>query len=185
MTDTKNNQEEDEIQQSRVWMSRAMNGKWDGTGRWNEDKTWSGHGTWQGGLLSGTWNVQGKWEPAGNATGNLKGHGDLISNMSFRKHTTLMFVMNALVAVATIGLVIAVATGLISSWLVIGGGIVAMLLLFLVNIVIGGIETAKGKMWFEGTWKDVGDFRILDFSGKWKLGYHTGVLSGKMKDPKP
>jgi hypothetical protein len=46
-------------------------------------------------------------------------------------------------------------------------------------------QRGKGKLWLQGTWQDVGDFRILDLSGNWKLAYFSGTLEGKLKDPKP
>jgi hypothetical protein len=185
MTNIIKNQEKDEIQQGRVWQSLTIIGEWEGTGRWNEDKQWKGLGTWQGGLLSGTWDGKGKWEPIGDGKGTWKGNGDLISNMSFRKYAKLIFVMKGLVAFATIGLVSVVAGGFISNWSVIGGGAVSISLLFLVSIIMGRRETAKGGWWGDGTWEDVGDFRILDISGTCRLGYHTGIIRGKMKDLKP
>ena len=178
-------QEMDEMQQGRVWQSLAMIGEWDGTGRWNEDIQWKGLGTWRGGLLSGKWDGKGKWEPIGDGKGIWKGNGDLISNMSFRKYAASIFIMKGLVAVATIGLVSVVAGRLISNWSVIGGGAVAISLLFLVSIIMGRWETAKGEWWAEGTWEDVGESRILDINGTCRLGYHTGIIRGKMKDPKP
>jgi hypothetical protein len=180
-----NNQEENGIWQARVWQSIAMIGEWDGTGRWIEDKKWKGLGTWNGGLLSGRWNGNGNWESTADGKGKWNGNGDLISNMSFRKYGKLIFILKGLVAIAAAGLVSVVAVGLISNWSVIGEGAVAISLLFLVSIMMGRRETAKGDWWAEGTWEDVGEFRVLDIHGTCRLGYHTAIISGKMKDPIP
>ncbi len=189
MTNTEINIDDDDaIRQSRVWSGKAMKGTWEGEGRWHlGDKTWKGLGTWQGGLLSGTWSGKGNCE--GDGKGNWKGSGDLICSMTFKKYGALTLAMKGLVAVAVIGLVLVAAIGLISNRVivdhfVIGGWFVVILLLILASIIIGRQETANGKWWGEGTWEDVGEFRILDMISKWKLGDHEGTLRGKMKDRK-
>ncbi|GEM_PF-1433512 len=190
MTKTENmEQDEHEILQERVWQGSSMIGNWTGTGWWNEGKYWRGLGTWQGGLLAGTWDGMGEWETIGDEKGKWKGNGDLISSMAFQKYAAFLFLMKGLAPViigaAIIGLAAIIARGLISSWIGVVIGFAAILVLFLVSIVIGKLETTKGEWWGEGTWEDDGEFRILEMNAKWKLGYHEGIFRGKMKDPKP
>lgn len=176
------NQKNDEMRHVRVWQSRTMIGTWDGIGRWNDGNQWNGLGTWQGGLISGTWNGKGKWEPLDNGKGNWNGNGDLISNMSFRKYSTPIYVMKGFAAVAAIGLVFSVTSKLVSNWLFIGEWIAFIFLICTTCYIIGRRETAKGKWWGEGTWEDDGEFRILNITGTGRLGYHKGTIKGKMKD---
>jgi hypothetical protein len=183
MTNKENNLEEDAIRQSRVWSGEMMKGTWDGTGRWHlEDKTWTGNGPWKGGLLLGAWNIKGKWDSEGEGIGNWKGDGELNCNMEFMNHLGNYVII-----------VIFILTVLISALIYFIGkvGDIATIVIFLLMVVLTILavwytrQTGKGKLWLQGTWQDVGDFRILDLSGTWRLGYHTGTLSGKLKDPKP
>jgi hypothetical protein len=183
MTNAINNQEEEEIRLSRVWKGKAMNGPWDGEGRWRlEDKTWTGSGPWNGGLIFGTWNVKGKWESTSDGIGDWKGDGELNCNVEFMKHIEHFVII--------MGIILSILTSALSYLLSNHGlnvAIVTALLMMGLTVVAVWItrSTTKGRLWLSGTWKDVGDFRILDISGTWRLGYHTGIIEGKMKDPKP
>jgi hypothetical protein len=74
--------QDDEINKSKVWLGKAMAGKWDGTARWNlTDKTWKGLGIWKGGVIAGTWTAKGRWEQKGSNYGDFKGAGELVSNI--------------------------------------------------------------------------------------------------------
>ncbi len=184
MTNEKNNQEEDKkIQQSRVWEGRAMNGTWDGNGMWHKDNhQWTGNGTWRGGLISGTWNVKGDWEPIDDGIGEWKGYGRMESNTTFAKFTERLIAVIGFVAVAVIGFI---SNGLVAGlfgWITI---IIVIIGVLSIVIILRAQSTNKGKLWLKGTWKDDGEFRILDMHGKWKLGIHEGIIRGKMKDPKP
>jgi hypothetical protein len=178
-----NDREKDEIRRSRVWQGRAMTGEWDGEGRWNhEDKTWVGNGLWSGGMLYGTWNVKGKWESTSDGIGEWNGEGELNCNIEFMKH------IQNYVTITIVILCILIFT--LSYFLRDHGlnvAIVAALLIAgLITLAIWITQsTSKGKLQLSGTWKDVGEFRILNINGTWRLGYHTGTLSGKIKDPKP
>jgi hypothetical protein len=187
MSDTKNptesNQEEDEIQQSRRWNGKAMNGTWDGTGTWHlADKTWSGHGKWQGGLISGTWNAKGKWKPSGNDAGDWNCEGELHCTMDFLKYMEHYIIIVGSILTLVISTLLHFVGNIANSTTILIAALVVALTVLGVWIKR---STTNGKVSLGGTWKDVGEFRILDLDGKWRLGYHTGVLSGKMKDPKP
>lgn len=177
-----------------------MEGEWYGNGIWNEDKKWEGNGSWNGGYLHGNWDGIGEWVPMDNGKGKWRGNGVLKSSMWLKKYSELkLFIIKRLIAVIAIELIAVAAICFGSNLLVINKGsigiderliIIAVIfiiiaLLSLVLFVIGGIETDKGKWWAEGTWEDEGEFRILDLRGKWKLGYHTGTLRGRMRDLKP
>jgi hypothetical protein len=183
MTNIIDNQEKDEIRQSRVWQGRAMTGEWDGAGKWDlEDKTWTGSGPWNGGMLFGTWKVKGKWESTGEGIGDWKGDGELNCNMEFMKH-----IQNYVIITIFILCILIFAL----SYFLGNHGWIAVIVtaLLMVGLIVLAVwitrSTTKGKLWLSGTWKDVGDFRILNINGTWRLGYHTGTLSGKIKDPKP
>jgi hypothetical protein len=179
MTNTENNQEEDEIRQSRLWAGKAMNGTWDGDGTWYlADKKWSGSGTWKGGMLDGIWDAKGKWDDSGgwNCDGNLN------CNIEFLK-----YMENYIIIVGSI-LTLSIST-LLHFVSKVGDTTTILIALLIVALTILSVwikrTTTNGKVWLKGTWKDVGESRILDLRGTWRLGYHTGTLQGKMKDPKP
>ena len=177
------NQEMDEIRRSRVWQGRAMTGEWDGSGKWDlKDETWTGNGSWSGGMLFGAWNVKGKWESTGDGVGDWKGDGELNCNVEFLRHLQKYVIITIFILCT---LIFALSYFLGSyRWIT---AIVAAFLMVGLTILAVWItrSTSKGKLWLSGTWKDVGEFRILNINGTWRLGYHTGTLSGKMKDPKP
>ena len=182
MTNAENNLEEDAIRQSRVWSGEIMKGTWDGTGRWHlEDKTWTGNGPWEGGLLFGTWNIKGKWDSAGDGIGDWKGEGELNCNMKFMENMEqYVGLLGSFIALLISGL----------SYFIGKVGDIATIGIFLLFVILTILaiwytrQTGKGKLLVQGTWKDVGEFRILDLSGTWRLGYHTGTLRGKLKDSK-
>ncbi len=183
ITNIENNKEDDEIKQSRKWTGRAMYGTWDGTGIWHlEDKTWNGSGPWEGGKLGGTWNVDGKWTSEGNDYGGWEGKGEMISNIDFLNHMdNYVFIGGCIINVIVSGINYFIGKGGDTAT-----GIVFAVLLVLT--IIGTLitrSTTKGKLKLKGSWKDTGEFRILDINGEWRLGYHTGTLYGKMKDRKP
>lgn len=182
---TKSNQEEDEIQRGGVWGNEIMNGTWDGNGYWIKDGTWKGTGTWKGGSLFGTWNAKGDWKPVDINIGTWKGDGEIESNIKFAKNTEKsVAVIGLILNIAVIGLILNGSVvdqfGLITAFMI----IVITGLLSIVSISMVQ-KTRKGKLSLEGTWKDVGESRILDVSGKWKLGIYEGIIKGRMKDPKP
>ena len=183
MLNTEINLDDDAIRQSRVWSGKAMKGTWDGEGRWHlEDKTWTGSGPWEGGLLSGVWTIKGKWESEGEGKGDWKGDGELNCNMKFMKHLGNYVII-----------IIFILTVLISalSYFIGKVGDITTIVIFLLMLALAILavwytrQTGKGKLWLQGTWEDVGEFRILTLSGPWKLAYHTGTLKGKLKDRKP
>jgi hypothetical protein len=172
-----------EIQQSRVWTSKAIKGKWDGYGKWNlQDKTWNGIGSWQGGTLMGSWSVKGIWMPLGDDFGDWNGEGEFVCNIEFMN--------NAENYIIILGSFITLITSALNYYISkVGDAITIMIFLFMVALTIQAIRytrsTHGGKAWLEGTYRDVGEFRILDIAGKAKLGHHEGVISGKFKDPIP
>lgn len=180
-----NNSEDEEIRLTRIWTGKAMKGVWDGKGRWRlDDKTWNGSGPWAdvGGMLHGTWNVRGKWGSTGDGVGDWKGEGELNCNMEFMKCIEHYVII--------IGIILSITTSAISYFLSDHGWLAASIIAaFIATLTILAAwlarSTSRGKLWLSGTWEDVGEFRILDMDGEWKLGYHTGVIRGKMKDPKP
>lgn len=182
MKDIIDNQKDEEIRQSRVWAGKAMAGRWDGNGRWHlEDKTWNGNGTWEGGLLHGTWNIKGKWESISNDRGDWNGRGDLVCNMAFLRHIENYIIVLALILN---GLVFALGYFHIGNWL--NTAIISLIIMVLAILSIWITRsTNKGKLWLGGTWEDIGEYRILYIKGRWRLGYHEGTISGKLKDPKP
>ena len=183
MTNTENNLEEDAIRQSRVWSGKALNGTWDGKGRWHlEGKTWTGNGPWEGGMLKGVWNVKGKWDSAGDGIGDWNGEGELNCDTKFMENIEQKVVLVGIF----IGIVIAALSYFIGK---VGDnatiGIILLMVVLTILVVWKTQQLGKGKLRLQGTWEDVGEFRILDLSGNWKLAYHTGILKGKLKDPKP
>jgi hypothetical protein len=178
ITKEKNSIEDNKMQQSNEWATRVMSGLWKGTGRWEDDEQWKGHGTWNGGLLCGNWEGIGKYESKDNKIGHWTGKGDLICNMSFQNYTPIVLILIFLV-VATIDLIMVIFMMKFIKEI----GIITVL--FLTILLIALRETNKGKWAATGTWKDVGDFRILKLQGTWKLGFHKGNFFGEIKDRKP
>lgn len=177
MTEAKNNQDE-----SARWSGSIMSGEWKGTGSWEENGTWSGQGKWLGGaLLNGTWDGKGDWKSSDESGGNWNGSGKLKSNIPIGNLTILLAV------IGLIANIVAAALGLIVSaggWITTIISIMAIsALLYMSGSVLG--KTTKGKWKAKGSWRDAGEFRILDISGDWKLGSLEGILSGEMKDLKP
>jgi hypothetical protein len=184
ITKEENNIEDHEMHQSNEWASRVMSGLWKGTGRWEDDEQWKGHGTWNGGLLSGNWNGIGKWESEDNKMGHWTGKGDLICNMSFQNYTPIALILLSL-SFVTIGLIISIFIINFIFMMKFIKEIGIITILFLAIILIALRKTNKGKWEATGTWEDVGDFRISKIQGTWKLGYHKGNFFREMKDRKP
>ena len=183
MTNTENSLDEDAIRKSRVWSGKAMNGTWDGEGRWHlEDKTWTGSGPWEGGMLNGVWKVKGKWEPVGDGIGDWSGEGELSCNMEFmEKMEQYVILLGSFITIVVSAL--GYFIGKVGDAVTIG--LFLLMVLFTILAVWYTRQTGKGKLWLQGTWEDIGEFRILTLSGSWRLGYHTGTLIGKLKDRKP
>jgi hypothetical protein len=172
-----------EMRQSRVWSSKAIKGRWDGSGKWDlEDKTWKGSGIWEGGLLIGTWQANGTWSSLGDSSGEWKAEGEFICNMEF--------MMRAENYVIILGSFISILVSAFSYFIgKFGNSVTIMTFLLMIAFTILAIRytrsTTRGKARLNGTWRDVGEFRILDINGYAELGNNQGVISGKMSDPIP
>jgi hypothetical protein len=174
---------EDKIWQSRIWSGKAMSGRWDGIGKWYlEDKRWIGIGSWAGGLLLGKWNAEGKWEVTGNGKGTMKGEGQLEANIEFLRYFAHLVIIISITIITLISLL----GHFMANFEAITIIIIALFIIALTIIVYWyTLVSSRGKLWLNGTWEDIGEFRILDITGQWRIGYHTGTWNGKMKDLKP
>lgn len=183
MVDTKDKKERGEYWETRIWAGKAMNGIWDGNGTWHtKDKTWSGQGTWSGGVLEGTWDVDGNWESAGDDFGSWNGEGKLKCNQGFMRGMERKILI--------VGTCINVLISLLFKYVGNVQSTTSIIIIVAILILTGAAiwltrATTTGKLKLKGTWQDEGDSRILDLSGEWKLGYHDGAISGKVKDRKP
>jgi len=179
---TKDNQEDD-IFRSRVWWGALMNGIWDGVGKWYLiNKTMEGNGIWIAGTLRGTWHVKGKWETKGNGYGDFEGIGELISDIGF-----MNIIQRDIIFLGSIlAVLVSALTYFILNVVDITAFIIFVLIIAITMIAVMFTQsTMRGKLWLIGTWEDVGTYRILNVTGVWKLGYHSGKWVGKMKDPLP
>lgn len=177
-------QEDDEIRQSRVWISSIIKGRWDGQGKWNlEDRTWIGHGLWEaeGTLLFGSWNAKGIWEPKGDGFGDWIGDGVFFCNMGFARGAQRAFFI-----VGGLLLFLYSSYNYFLGYKGLNAIIVTALIIMGITLLIIWItrSTTKGKARLNGTWQDIGEFRILDIEGYARLGHHYGIIRGKMKNPR-
>jgi hypothetical protein len=89
-----------------------------------------------------------------------------------------------------IGITVTISISLLDNF-IIGLGdatnilIIATVMATLIGVLIARRRTHKGELILEGKWEDVGEFRILNINGSWKLGYHEGKWIGEMKDLRP
>jgi len=180
ITEETNNHQDTEMQQNNEWVSHVMRGIWYGKGEWKDDEQWTGQGTWEGGFLSGNWDGVGSWSQE-DGRGNWTGKGNLISNISFRKSVPII-VLPLFVILAIFGNVAFIKFPRLGEKIFLIFGLIVIILLM---VTLLGLRTTKNGKWSAtGTWEDKGEYRILDLTGKWKLGHHEGVFKGKMKDHK-
>jgi hypothetical protein len=162
-----------------------MKGIWGGTGSWHlDDKIWIGHGTWggEGGHLNGNWEGKGSWTSTGIDYGDWQGKGTLSSNVSFSPYIGIMVFITG----ASITAVCSMISYFVAQYGDIVSIVIGLIIFTLTLIAYWFTKSTTGGEWSAtGTWKDVGEFRILDLDGKLKLGQHDAFLRGKMKDPKP